>query len=125
MVMGDVEKVTRRLMSSIPDADKAVLFAPQNVDAFVTSVREGFRPGSQGVAQDDILINQDWGFDLEGVRPRIDIWHGESDVNVPISAGKYLHDVLPNSRATFLPGEGHFSLLRRWEEILSALVYEK
>jgi pimeloyl-ACP methyl ester carboxylesterase len=124
-VMGDVEKATRRLMASIPDTDKAALYAPQNVESLVSSLREGFRQGFRGVAHDDILVNQEWGFDLESVKPRIDIWHGEADVNVPIHAGQYLRDRLPNRRTFFLPGAGHFFLLARWEEILSELVHEE
>jgi pimeloyl-ACP methyl ester carboxylesterase len=125
MIMGDVEKASRLLMSSIPEADKAILYRPQAVESFVSAIREGFRTGSQGVAQDDILINQEWGFELAVIKPRIDIWHGEADVNVPIGAGRYLFDQLPHARATFLPGEGHFFLLKCWEEILTALVYEQ
>lgn len=125
MVMGDPEIASRRLMSSIPDADKVVLYSPQNAEIFVSALREGFRLGSRGVAQDDTLINQEWGFDLTYISPRIDIWHGQADVNVPIHAAHYLHAMLPQTRATFLPGEGHFFLFQRWEEILSALVYEK
>lgn len=122
MVMRDVEKATRQLMSSIPEADKTVLYEPGNVEIVVSSIREGFRQGSRGVAQDDTLINRDWGFDLRRVQPRIDIWHGDADVNVPIHAAEYLRDTLPNVRATFLPGQGHFLLLSHWEEVLSALV---
>ena len=88
----------------------------------VRSLREGFRQAARGVAQDDCLVNQDWGFALEEVKPRIDIWHGERDVNVPIHAGQYLKVILPNTRTHFLPGEGHFFLLTRWQEVLSALV---
>ena len=124
MVMGDLQKATRLLMSSIPEADKAVLYAAQNLDGFVLSVREGFRQGSRGVAQDDVLVNREWGFDLQGIKPRVDIWHGEADVNVPVQAGRYLQEVLPNRRATFVPGEGHFLMLKHWGEILSALVNE-
>jgi hypothetical protein len=58
-------------------------YAPQNLQAFVQVVREAFRLGSRGSAADDVLLNCDWGFDLADVRPRIDIWHGDSDVNVP------------------------------------------
>lgn len=123
MVMGDVEKATRQLMASIPDTDKAALYEPQNVEILVGSLREGFRQGFRGVAQDDVLINQEWGFDLKRVKPRIDIWHGEADVNVPIHAGQYLRDALPNTRTFFLPGAGHFFVLARWEEILSELVH--
>ena len=122
--MGDLEKVSRQLMSSIPETDKAVLYASQNLEIFVGSIREGFRQGSQGVAHDDILVNGDWGFDLQGVKPRIDIWHGNADVNVPIHAGEYLSNVLPNRRTTFMPEEGHFLLLKHWGEILSTLVSE-
>lgn len=121
MVMGDVEKATQQMMYSIPDSDKDVLHSPQNVEIMVSSIREGFRQGSRGVDQDDILVNQEWGFDLASVKPRIDIWHGEADVNVPIHAGEYLRDALPHARATFLPGAGHFFVLNRWEEILTAL----
>ena len=122
MSMRDPEKALRRFMSSIPDADKVILYDPGNVEIVVSSIREGFRQGARGVAQDDTLINRDWGFDLPEVQPRIDVWHGDADASVPIHAGKYLHDTLPNTRATFLAGEGHFLLLSHWEEVLSALV---
>lgn len=122
MVMGDPEKASRRLMSGIPDADKAALYEPQNARLFVSAVREGFRVGSQGVAQDDVLVNREWGFDPACISVRIDLWHGEADVNVPIHAATYLQAAIPRTRLTILPGEGHFFLLKRWEQILSALV---
>ena len=122
MVMRDAEKATQQLMSSIPEADKAVLYEPGNVEIVVSSIREGFRQGSRGVAQDDTLTNRDWGFDLKRVQPRIDLWHGDADVNVPIHAAEYLRDTLPNTRAMFLPGQGHFLLLSHWEDVLTALV---
>jgi len=125
MIMGDFEKASKQLMASIPNSDKAVLYNSHNAENFVCAVREGFRSGSKGVAQDDTLINRDWGFDLTCIRPRIDIWHGEADVNVPIGAAKYLREILPHTHATFLPAEGHFFILKYWEKILSALVYER
>jgi pimeloyl-ACP methyl ester carboxylesterase len=125
MILGDAEKSARQLMSSIPESDKTVLYAPENARIFVSSVREGFRTGSKGVAVDDILTNQKWGFDLARVQPRIDIWQGEADVNVPIHAAVYLQNALPRTRTTFLPGEGHMLIFKRWAEILSALVSEK
>lgn len=124
MVLDDMEKTSRRLMASIPEADKAVLYASRNLEIFVASVQEGFRQGSRAVAQDDILINREWGFDLRAIKPRIDIWHGEADVNVPLHAGIYLRNALPNQRAFFLPGEGHFLLLNRWGEILSKQIFQ-
>lgn len=108
LALADVEKSTRQLMASIPQADKDVLYEPANVDMLVRGIREGFRPGYQGVAQDDILINQEWGFNLAAIQPRIDIWHGEEDVNVPLHAAQYLSARLPHHRDMFLSGKGHF-----------------
>jgi pimeloyl-ACP methyl ester carboxylesterase len=124
MIMGDLEKTSRQLMASIPDSDRAVLYDSQNVIRFRSAIREGFRSGSRGVAQDDTLVNRDWGFDLKGVTPRIDIWHGEADVNVPIGSSMYLRDMLPHQRTVFLPGEGHFFILKYWDRILAALVQD-
>lgn len=122
MVMGDFEKSTRILMSSIPKADKAIIYELRNAESFISTVREGFRFGSSGVAQDDILINQDWDFNLTEIKPHIDIWHGEKDVNVPMNAAQYLCNMLPHARLIFLPSEGHFIQLKYWGGILSALV---
>lgn len=124
MVMGDTERTTRQLMSSIPDSDKAALDTPQNVEIFVGSIYEGFRQGSLGIAEDDILVNREWGFELEKVKARMDIWHGKKDVNVPIHAGEFLSNSLPNARVNYLPYAGHFFLFGYWEKILSALVEE-
>ena len=124
MVMGDFEKASKQLMSSIPESDKVILYNSGNIEHFVRSIQEGFRTGSKGVAQDDILVNKEWGFDLTGITPRIEVWHGEADVNVPFGAGKYLAESIPNARATFLEGEGHFFILKYWERILSELVIE-
>lgn len=122
MVMSDVEKATQQLMSSIPDSDKEALYDPKSVEILVISIREGFRQGYQGVAQDDIIVNGEWGFSLKDVKHRIDIWHGEIDLNVPIHAGQYLSAMLPNRREQFLPDKGHFFVLNQWEEVLSMLV---
>jgi pimeloyl-ACP methyl ester carboxylesterase len=122
MVMGNFETATRQLMSSIPESDKAALYLPQNFEVFTSSVLEGFRTGSQGVAWDDVLVNRKWGFDLASVTPRIDLWHGEADVNVPVHAALYLKEKLPHSRLNLLPGKGHFYVFTCWLNLLSGLV---
>ncbi len=122
MVMGDVEKAVRQLMSSIPESDKEALYDAENVKIFVSSIREGFSQGYEAVAEDDILINREWGFNLEHIKPRIDIWHGDADVNVPIHAGEYLAAKIPHHRAYFLQNKGHFFVLNQWDAILKELI---
>jgi pimeloyl-ACP methyl ester carboxylesterase len=122
VVMGDPETGGRQLMASIPESDRAILDSPEVTEAFVSTVQEGFLQGSRAVAHDDVLINRDWGFDPAGIEVRIDIWHGEADVNVPVHAARYLADQIPDNRLTLIPNAGHFMVMTRWEEILSALV---
>lgn len=112
-------------MASIPEADKVALYAADNLEVFVQSIREGYRTGWRGVAQDDVIINRDWRFDLASIRVPVDIWQGEADANVPLGAGQYLAARLPHTRGFFLPGEGHFFVLRRWGEVLAALLSDR
>jgi len=118
----DVETATRRLMASIPESDKAALYAPGNMDLFVVTVREAFRGGWLGIAWDDVVVNRDWGFEPSAIEVRVDLWQGDADVNVPCHAAEYLHAHIPHSRAFWLPGEGHFFLIKRWREVLEALL---
>jgi pimeloyl-ACP methyl ester carboxylesterase len=122
MVLRDAQQASQRVMVSIPEADKAALYSPENLAVFIQSIQEGYRPGWRSVAQDDIIVNRDWGFDPASIQVPVDIWHGDADVNVPISAGHYLAETLPQARPFFLPGEGHFFVLKRWGEVLAALV---
>ena len=122
MIMQDVKKAAQQLMASIPDADKEILYEPQHVENMVRSIQEGFRQGAAGVAHDDILVNTDWGFELKSIQPRIDIWHGKLDVNVPIHAAHYLQDQIPHNRYYEFPDKGHFFVLNSWEEVLTKLL---
>ena len=122
MILQDVEKAAQQLMASIPEADKEILYEPKNVENMVLSIQEGFRQGATGVAHDDILVNTDWGFELKFIEPRIDIWHGQLDVNVPIHAAHYLQAQIPHNRCYEFPDKGHFFVLNSWEEVLTKLL---
>jgi pimeloyl-ACP methyl ester carboxylesterase len=122
MIWGDPEKAKQQLLSSIPEDDKARMLQSGNFDMWFNDVREGYRQGWHGVARDDIIIMQDWGFDIAKIKVRVDIWHGEQDRNVPVVSGEYLRDRIPNNRATFFPGEGHLFLLSHWGRVVQTLV---
>jgi pimeloyl-ACP methyl ester carboxylesterase len=121
-VMNNTEKTANQLMIALPDSDKIILSEPHNLEWMVSSIQEGFRQGSRAIAQDDVLINREWGFELEKITIRFDIWHGEADVNVPLHAGEYLLKGLPHARSHFFLHEGHFLIIKRWKEILFTLV---
>ncbi|MBA7605275.1 hypothetical protein ES703_12405 [subsurface metagenome] len=122
MLQGDPKKVGDRLSSSFPPEDKKAIEESGGEDALVEDIREGYKQGWDGPAQDDIIINSSWGFRLEDIQTRFDVWQGEVDKNVPVNHGEYQHELLPNSRLRVLPGQAHLYLLTHWREVLEALV---
>lgn len=125
MILSDPEKAARQILAHASESDKALLFTPENLAMLAENTGEGMRPGWQGVTLDDRIIASDWQFELADVRVRVDIWQGTEDNQVPLHAGEYLRDHLPNNRAMFFPGEGHMLLFKHWGEILAALVQER
>jgi pimeloyl-ACP methyl ester carboxylesterase len=124
MVMGDPEEAGKKLASSFPPVDRQLVEQPENQKMLIASIQEGYIQGWQGPAQDDLVINSPWGFQLEDIRVRIDIWQGEVDKNVPLNQGKYQHEIIPNSTFTVMPEQAHLYLLANWRNVLERLVAE-
>jgi pimeloyl-ACP methyl ester carboxylesterase len=122
MIMSDPENAGKKLAATFPEVDRQVIedFGYQKL--LVIDIQEGYRQGWQGPAQDDIIINTPWGFNIEEIKVRFDIWQGGLDKNVPLNQGQYQHELLPNSRLTVLKDQAHVYLLSHWREILGALV---
>ncbi len=117
------EGTLRRMIVALPDPDKAVLARPEVKTAMKDNVVEAFRGGSRGAACELLLYTRPWGFLLQDIATRVNLWHGEQDVSVPPTMGQYQARTIPNCRAIFYPGEGHFSLvINHMEEVLSGLL---
>ena len=103
--------------------DRVILDQPELAKALVDAVREVFRSGIDGVDQDAALYARPWRFQLQDITAEVHLWHGELDINVPVSVGHYVADAIPNCHATFLKDEGHFTLpINHIREILSILI---
>jgi len=76
----------------------------------------------KGISQDSLLESRDWGLDVAKVSVPVLLWHGEADDSVSVTAGKWLASQIPGCHATFLPGENHSMVRRRWGQILSTIV---
>ena len=117
------EGTLRRMIVALPDPDKAVLARPEVKTAMKNNVVEAFRGGSRGAACELLLYTRPWGFLLQDIATRVNLWHGEQDVSVPPTMGQYQARTIPNCRAIFYPSEGHFSLvINHMEEVLSGLL---
>jgi pimeloyl-ACP methyl ester carboxylesterase len=118
------ERLRKRALSDhrVPSVDIAVLQDDESWNRRLANMREAFRTGTRGVTWDLLLCARPWGFRLEEIQVPAYLWHGEADVNAPVAMGRAIARVIPHCQATFVPGEGHLSLGKKYmEEILRSL----
>ena len=122
MIMGDPQEAGRKAASFFQPADQALIKTAEEQARLGRDLQEGYRQGWEGPVRDDILVSRAWGFALEEITVRIDIWAGEADQMVPLDHAHYQHARLPQSRLSVWPQQGHLTLLSCWGEVLAALV---
>jgi pimeloyl-ACP methyl ester carboxylesterase len=108
--------------TGVTESDRAALELPEVTRIIRESAVEAIRQGTRGVAMDYTVIARSWGFRLQDIPMEVHLWHGDDDRNAPPAMARYVADAIPNCRARFLPGEGHFDLIgNHIEEILTVL----
>jgi pimeloyl-ACP methyl ester carboxylesterase len=83
------------------------------------SCRHALSAGTGGWHADDLAFLSDWGFALDAVRGPAVLWQGDQDRMVPFDHGRWLAAHVPGAEVHLLPGEGHISLLNRFDDILA------
>ncbi|MFC1902210.1 alpha/beta fold hydrolase [Chloroflexota bacterium] len=119
----DPDKFVLRSKETFPEPDRLLLDQPDMAKLYVEMLREAFRSGIGGVHHEAKLYTRSWQFRLQDIPIKVHLWHGEMDVNVPISVGHYVADAIPDCQPVFLKDEAHLSLpYNHIREILSVLV---
>lgn len=102
--------------------DRGLLSQPWFRKMLQSSYAESARQGIRGFAWEVRIITRPWGFRLEEIPMTVDLWHGDQDTSTPLSIAQFVAGALPKCRTHFIPGEGHFLLFTRWQELLSTLI---
>ncbi|UCB42416.1 MAG: alpha/beta hydrolase [Dehalococcoidales bacterium] len=112
-----------RSKKALPEKEGLLLDQPEVAKAYIDMLREAFQSGIRGANQEASLYTRPWEFRLQDITTEIHLWHGELDLSVPISVGRYVADAIPNCHAIFLEDEAHISLpYNHIKEILSVLL---
>ena len=112
-----------RTMGGLSEPDRLVMAKREILQWSSDSLRETFRSGSRGATWDYALLTRPWGFRLDELSIKVQIWHGEADTTIPVRMGRYMAEVIPNCQARFLPDESHISLIfNHAKQILGDLV---
>ncbi|MGF1473368.1 MAG: alpha/beta fold hydrolase [Rubrobacteraceae bacterium] len=110
-------KFVKTLSSSMGASDKRVVEDPAIAAFLRDDVREAFRHGARGPARDALLQYGDWGFRPEEIRFPIHLFHGTDDRFAPYSFAEYKARSIPGIELHTYPGEGHFFVWFRFDEI--------
>ena len=117
------QAIPKQIEARLPPADRQALESQDLRRILTASSAEALRHGTRGAAADGLLYGRPWGFRLSEIHAPVFLWHGEADVIVPATMGRYLAAQIPGCEAHFYPDEGHFSLpFRRCREILQVLL---
>jgi pimeloyl-ACP methyl ester carboxylesterase len=118
----DPERFYERMLSGNSDVDRAILTRPDIKAMLMDNYQEATRMGVRGFAREAAILSNAWAFRIEEITMPVWLWHGEEDANVSLSAARYLAQTIPQCHAKFLPGEGHWLFLKRWQEIVAPLI---
>ena len=82
--------------------------------ALVQDIAEAHRAGAQGVISDMAILTRPWGFSPAQIQVKTYLWHGEQDLNVPLTMGQFLAKAIPDCDARFVPNQGHLVYISHW-----------
>jgi pimeloyl-ACP methyl ester carboxylesterase len=120
----EVRQQLESLWRQMPEVDQKVLQDKIFSQAITDITLNALQKNVKGWVDEEILMTKPWQFDLSEINvPNLFLWHGGLDRNVPINMARATAERIPGCQASFLPEEGHLSLLyNHGEEIISTLV---
>jgi pimeloyl-ACP methyl ester carboxylesterase len=116
------EQIMEMLATELPQVDAVLLEDPAFRENLAVSITEGLRNGIGGWLDDDLAFVAPWGFDPATITAPTLIWHGTSDVLVPIGHARWLHQAIEKSELIASPGVGHLAAYAIQERVVRWLV---
>jgi pimeloyl-ACP methyl ester carboxylesterase len=127
-----IDEHVQQVAADIPASIKALgdrpgpdgpLYRQPSVQAALTDARrEAYRGGSRGVAQDILLVNSPWGFNLADLEVPCLWWHGEADPITPVRLVEQASASMASCTLEVIPGVGHGVSMTHAQAFLEALV---
>lgn len=111
-----------RVRGMASPADRPILERSDVAECLIAGMKEAFRQGGRGPADELLLLARPWTFRPEEIRVPVRLWHGEADGVVPVAMGRHLAAIIPGCRAEFVPDAGHYLAFDRIGPCLDAMV---
>ena len=110
------------VLSDAPEADRALMESAAWQRMSREQIAEALKQGAEGWTDESMALHSDWDFDLADVRAPVKWWHGDDDMNAPLSAARRAVARLRAVDVHVWHDEGHFVSLTHDKEIVQELV---
>ena len=122
MQSGAMQRNPARLLDAmaqqLPPADQVIVGEADFRAMMIDDMRNNSHTMGLAAAQDFVLFASDWGFRLEDIRAPVHFFQGSVDRNVPAQHAELMAKRVPGAIVHRYPGEGHFMVVKRLEEIV-------
>ncbi|MCB0914578.1 MAG: alpha/beta hydrolase [Actinobacteria bacterium] len=105
-----------------PRSDREFLARPEMREMFLDDLLAAGKESFRAVAYDAVLFSRWWGFDIAGIETPVFLWHGDTDLVIPLVHGERMAALIPNSRLSVVSGEGHLAMLDAAEEAIDLIL---
>jgi pimeloyl-ACP methyl ester carboxylesterase len=109
-------------LGDLAAADAAALHDEAIAAAFDTTVKEAFRQGVAGYAQDITVQARAWTFPAASITVPVRVLHGEPDTMLPIAHGRHTAEIIPGANLVTWPDHGHISILAEIPQLCVDLI---
>jgi pimeloyl-ACP methyl ester carboxylesterase len=109
MLAAEPEALADTLRSLLSPPDAAILTG-EVAEFLHEATRLGIGERLDGWIDDDIVFLERWGFELEGIRTPVQLWHGAQDRFVPLAHGEWLAERIPGVEAHLSEQDGHLTI---------------
>ncbi len=116
------EEGMQGVLSDAPEADRAIMRDMGWQRMSRENTAEALRQGAEGWADESLAMHREWDFDLEDVVVPVTWWHGDDDMNAPLSAARRAAARLRRVHLRTWHDEGHFVSLTHDREIVQELI---
>jgi len=111
----------KRVIDFAPSQDGVFLDDEHYFRGTNYAFKESTRQGGEALAQELVLLMNPWGFQLDDIEKRVDIWHAEDNRHITPYMSQKLHALLPNSQLYLLENQGRFMSTSVWSDILARI----
>jgi len=106
------------MSKQLPPADQAIVTEPEFRAMMADDLRSNSSTMALAAAQDFVLFASHWGFAMEEIRVPVHFFQGSEDRNVPAQHAELMAGMVPGAELHRYPGEGHFLVVPRLQEIM-------